>query len=58
MTDQLRDSSKSVLVELSAKWRREAFHRHVDYCKQCSLQPHDLCPTGARLLIATMGGQS
>jgi hypothetical protein len=38
----------STLIDAS-----EAFHRHLDECKQCENQPFDLCPTGTRLLEET-----
>ena len=31
----------------------EAFHAHLDVCKQCEQHPFDLCCVGAALLIAT-----
>ncbi len=31
----------------------EAFHAHLDRCRQCSERPFDLCPTG-EVLLATV----
>lgn len=31
------------------------FHNHLDKCKQCEQNPHDLCAIGAQLLMATAG---
>lgn len=30
----------------------QAFHAHLDTCKQCRDNPFGLCPTGAHLIIA------
>lgn len=28
----------------------EAFHAHLDTCRQCEQHPFDLCPTGTQLI--------
>ena len=30
--------------------RRDAFHAHLDDCRQCRHKPFELCANGARLL--------
>lgn len=35
---------------------RDAFHAHLDVCRQCREQPMNLCPAGAPLLrVAALG---
>ncbi len=44
----------------------DGFHKHLDECKRCANEPHNLCPTGAILIRCafatielpfTMGGK-
>jgi hypothetical protein len=37
-------------MPVSVKEQAEAFHAHLDVCKQCANHPFDLCLTGQEIM--------
>lgn len=50
MSADMKSKSGSPVVEDAELEARNRFHRHLEYCGQCSNHPFNLCATGDRLI--------